>query len=158
VAIREIDEERAEKTLMLSLTKPGARVRLRDFIRTHFDAIAGSGKTIKAIHESMTKDGIDVGSYAVFGTTFSQIKRGRRKAESYPETSLDAAKPSPRGRERDTGEPAKSKNNPALPPVYLPDGTEVEITETGAKVFQIEHSPNWKGNVVREKLGERKGI
>jgi hypothetical protein len=41
--------------------------------------------------------------------------------------------------------------NPALPPVYLADGTEVEITETGAKVFQIGQSE--KGRRIDEKAG-----
>jgi hypothetical protein len=160
VTRRKIDEKKAEDVLTRSLAESETRVSLRRFIRDHFEVIAGSGKTIKSVYESLRANGIDVGSYSVFGSVYSQVKRARRQA-GMPQNPLD--RPRGKGEKKGEREARKSgddgreqtkrgseKSGPALPPVYLADGTEVEITETGAKVFQIEHSPTWKKHEVSE--------
>jgi hypothetical protein len=162
----EIDVEKAERILARSLDAPRTHMTLREFIRTHFEAIAAPGKTIKAVYESLTEGGVDVGSYAVFSNACSQIKKTKREREekNFSETSPLDAKTAMRvtreqkrvqaGTEGKIGS-EKRKRNPALPSVYLPDGTEVEITKTGAKVFQIEHSEDWKEKFAMERSNTR---
>lgn len=139
-------------------------VSLRKFIDINFELFVESGLTTREIYEFLQgEEGVDVGSFKVFKTLFSRVRVKRSPPCSSPaEVSSDAEDPRKKLPVEDGGgkreeKPGNGKCNPALPPVYLPDGTEVEITKTGAKIFQIGHSTNWKGSSAAKGSGKKEG-
>jgi hypothetical protein len=126
---------------------PGPIISAQQFIVMYFDDLQKSGKSLKAIHQFLQSNGIDVGTYESFRTVYGRLKRSRKKA-SYalppkPEKLKEPVKAAPTEAEKPKDvEAAKAlKRQPGLglKPIFLADGTEVEIDpDTGARIFQIK--------------------
>jgi hypothetical protein len=145
------------KKLMEAEATPVENVSLRKFIDINFQAFTDSRKTTREIYEFLKQENVDVGSFQVFKTLYSRVKRSRaQKSATLMKTPISGAlsdsskeqesleskvTPIPQRAEKEggAGEARRSKYNPALPPVYLPGGVEAIIDpETGAKRFEIQ--------------------
>jgi hypothetical protein len=124
-------------------------VSLRKFIDLNFQAFTDSGKTTREIYEFLKEENIDVGSFQVFKSLYSRVRRACHGQFVNPIRPPVAEAPSDdskvqasSGKEKKEGSDHKngqSRYNPALPPVYLPGGVEAIIDpETGAKYFEIK--------------------
>jgi hypothetical protein len=139
----ELDKTRAVVDRLNEIPDPV--ISARQFVVMYFDELQRSGKSLKAIYQFLRTNGIDVGAYETFRTVYGRLKRSRKTtsselASSKPEKPEKNA-PAPAEREKVKNE-ADVKERPrgmGLRPIYLPDGTEIEIDpETGAKHFKIK--------------------
>jgi hypothetical protein len=133
-------------------------ISARQFIIMYFDQLLKSqqsGRSLKTMYEFIRGNGIDIGTYESFQAVYNRIKRARKSnpvesassktipEQTEPETP---AQPEKAVSAQTEAEKAKNedgvKNRPrgvGLKPVYLADGTEIEIDpETGAKHFKIK--------------------
>lgn len=97
----------------------------------------------------MLSNGLDVGSYEYFQAVYNSVKRAR-KIDPIEPASLEAisekaepekSAPTPPKVEkiREVAKAPKRLPGLGLRPIYLADGTEIEIDpETGAKRFKIK--------------------
>jgi hypothetical protein len=131
-------------------------VSLRKFIDINFRVFADSGKTTREIYEFLKKENVDVGSFLVFKTLYSKVKRSQKLKLETPSASADISMPKeishalrkppvPEEMQKkmtaglNNNKTRQSKYNPLLPPVFLPGGVEAMIDlETGAKRFEIQ--------------------
>jgi hypothetical protein len=113
----------------------------RQFIVMHFDAMEQSGKSLKAMHVFLRKNGIDVGTYTSFRTVYSQIRRARKTAAMNQKQAAPQETPKriPAAEKPKSG--IESQTRPRgleLTPIRMADGTEVLIDPaTGARHFKI---------------------
>jgi hypothetical protein len=130
--------------LLSTGTKAPETVSLRKFIAINFQAFADSGKTIREIYDFLKERQIDVGSFHVFRSLYSRVKKSRGLKPDAPvrdpppeNAGLKEHRPS-ESREKQKPFRNESRYNPALPPVILPGGIEAIFDpETGAKRFEI---------------------
>jgi hypothetical protein len=142
--------------LLSTGTKIPETVSLRKFIDINFQAFTDSGKTVQEIYDFLKEKKIDVGSFHVFRSLYSKVKRywklkhaapvrdppsekfaANPEAHKAPELR-ELQKPLQNEGETDMNKTRQSKYNSALPPVILPGGIEAIIDlETGAKRFEI---------------------
>ena len=132
---------------------PDRVLTIRQFVLTHFEEIQRSDKPLKGLHQFLLTNGIDVGTYKAFQREYNRISRARKtqvpanavSVKTIPEVAPPArasepAKVTPAKTDKSQGTEAEKakKRGLGLRPIYLPDGTEVEIDkETGAKFFEI---------------------
>jgi hypothetical protein len=152
---KEISLERNDEIMkrMMAMRTPSEKpenVSLRKFIDLNFQAFTNTGRTTREIYEFLKEENIDVGTFQVFKTLYSRVKRLRSRQSANPvKTSrIEEASSHPKeqaspGVEKKEGPENRkagvSQYNPALPPVYLPGGVEAIIDPaTGAKCFEIK--------------------
>jgi hypothetical protein len=150
---KEISLERNDEIMkrMMVMRTPSGKpesVSLRKFIDLNFQAFTDTGRTTREIYEFLKEENIDVGTFQVFKTLYSRVRRGRRTANPVkipemteaPNRSKEQASPEAEKKEGPENRKAGvSQYNPALPPVYLSGGVEAIIDpETGAKCFEIK--------------------
>jgi hypothetical protein len=138
---------------------PASTISARQFITMYFDQLhklQQSGRSLKAIYEFIRANEIDVGTYDSFQAVYNRIKRARGKnpieaasSETIPQkteiekpTKPDKFAPDPpkveKAKDAEAKEIPKRLPGLGLRPIYLANGTEVEIDpETGAKRFKI---------------------
>lgn len=122
-------------------------VSLRKFIAINFQAFTKSGKSIREIYDFLKEKKIDVGSFHVFRSLYSKVKKTQNLKLTAPvrgpldHGELESRRtqiPFQNGGEADVNKPRQNKHAPALPPVFLPGGVEAIIDpETGAKSFEF---------------------
>jgi hypothetical protein len=132
---------------------PGPVISAQQFIVLYFDELQKSGKSLKAIHQFLQANGIDIGTYESFRTVYRRIKRSRKIVSCgippKPEKSTNPEKSVPAPPKAETTKDAEGKAGTEKPPqrlpglglrpLYLADGTEIDIDpETGAKRFKIK--------------------
>lgn len=140
-ASKKIDLVQAQKALTdleEASEKGGIIVSVSEFIKLNFDKLQGSGLSRRSIYEYLKKNGVDLGSFASFTQTWYRYAKGQ-KAKAGGASQITS--------EREQNLQEKKESNPILSPrrnsglglrpIRLPDGTEVEISETGAKTFKI---------------------
>jgi hypothetical protein len=126
---------------------PGPIISAQQFIVIYFDELQKSGKSLKAIHQFLLANEIDVGTYESFRTVYGRLKRSRKKGSHAlpikPEKSKEPTKAAPPEAEKTKG--AEAEKAPkclpglGLSPIFLADGTEIEIDpDSGARIFQIK--------------------
>lgn len=131
-----IDLEQAEKALsQLSAKQEGIVVTVSEFIRLNFQQLEGSGLSRRTIYENLKRKGLELGSFKAF----SECWRRNAKAIRQKSSGVCAPLAPPEGEvsERSGERKGIKKTGQGLRPIRLPDGTELEITETGAKTFKI---------------------
>jgi hypothetical protein len=137
---------------------PSPIITARQFVVMYYDALKKSGKSLKALHNFLLANGIDVGTYESFRTAYSRVKRAQEKNPSAPITAKGLPKPqapepskAPMARTEEQKEAKtdaqganaeETESRPrgvGLRPIFLADGTEIEIDpETGARLFKIK--------------------
>ena len=128
-------------------------VSVSEFIKLNFHRLESSGLSRRTIYENLKRNGLELGSFKAFSESW------RRNAKAFQQKSIrstnceyevsEATETSRKGTEEETvpmnsGErraanKTRQKNGQGLGlrPIHLPDGTEVEIDEYGAKTFKI---------------------
>jgi hypothetical protein len=146
---RQIDMKKGKEILARLDEVPDPIISARQFIAMNFDALRRSGKTLRALHQFLLSNGLDVGSYEYFQAVYNSVKRAR-KIDPIAPASLEAisekaepekSAPTPPKVEkiREVAKAPKRLPGLGLRPIYLADGTEIEIDpETGAKRFKIK--------------------
>jgi hypothetical protein len=145
---KKIELDKTRKIIDRLSEIPGPVISARQFIVMYFDELQKSGKPLKEMHQFLRANGIDVGTYESFRTVYGRLKRSRktvpRELTSEPGklTKPEKAASDPPKVEKAKGAEAEKtpKRLPGLGlrPIYLANGTEVEIDpETGAKRFKI---------------------
>jgi hypothetical protein len=150
----ELDKTREVVNRLEELTV--TTISVRQFIIMYFDQLRElqqSGRSLKAIYEFILANGIDVGTYGSFQAVYNRIKRARKtnlvgqasseaileKAEPEKPTKLGKSAPAPPTEDTGTVKTPKRLPGLGLRPVFLADGTEIEIDpDTGARIFQIK--------------------
>ena len=155
------NDEIIEKLKKLETINPET-VSLRKFIDINFQDFVSSGKSTREIYEFLKEEKVDVSSFQVFKNLYSQVKKSRKQA---PATPVSAPTPKefpaktkeltqvmpingqkvfqtggePNVRREPQPDDKISKNNPMLPPVFLPGGVEAIVDPTtGARRFEIK--------------------
>lgn len=148
-----IDSKMAEKAIECLREEP--TTSLVGFIEEYFDVLSNPRRNLKEKYDVLLEHGLDVGTYQSFKSTYYQVKkrlqtsdRGKQKpnreerniTQERPQPALPVATPErevvcvPEAEEKAVNTAFASKG---LRPILLPDGTPVEVTETGAKKFKI---------------------
>lgn len=131
---KKIDLVQAQKALTKleeASEEGGIVVSVSEFIKLNFEKLQGSGLSRRSIYEYLKKNGLDLGSFASFTQAWYRYAKGQKaKAEGISRLTSE---------KKETNPVSSSKRNSGLGlrPIRLPDGTEVEISETGAKTFKI---------------------
>ncbi|MDO4754382.1 MAG: hypothetical protein Q4A41_05195 [Bacillota bacterium] len=138
-----IDLEQAEKALSeLSAKQDGIIVTLSEFIKLNFQKLEGSGLSRRTIYENLKRKGLELGSFKAFSECWRRnAKTIRQKTPGGCDFLASPEEPQKQGEatviEKIEGKKRAKKMGQGLRPIRLPDGTELEITETGAKTFKI---------------------
>jgi hypothetical protein len=131
----------------------------------NFDTLHQSGKTLKALHRFFVSNGVDVGSFEYFQAVYNSERRKRKNKPIEPASSKQSFEPkhaaptkaapveSPSsetasshdkaanakaGDAQETDTEKTRKRGLGLRPIYLADGTEIEIDpNSGAKTFKV---------------------
>jgi hypothetical protein len=153
---KKIESEKIQGVMTRLEEIPKSVLSARQFIIMYFDklyALQQSGRSLKAIHQFLLANGVDVGTYESFRTVYRRAKRAQKTqaatgnqvmtVESEKAIPPEKSAPAPPTEEKSKNtEAAKVPQRPrgvGLRPIYLADGTEVEIDpETGAKRFKIK--------------------
>jgi hypothetical protein len=145
---KKIDLDKGMEALTHLDEVPNPIVSARQFVILNFDTLQRSGKTLKALHDFFTSKEIDVGTFESFRAVYNSVKRARKSQpvelaslEPIPEKPTKPKKSAPAPPTEDTGTVKTPKRLPGLGlrPVFLADGTEIEIDpDTGARIFQIK--------------------
>jgi hypothetical protein len=152
---RKIDAQTAASAIRELETLPFCRetISLRELIEAHFDVLSRTGRSVKDIYEYLKSKGLDVGTYEGFRCVYRRVKiRGEAKTSVSPKPVTVQPEPNPTPVQQKTGTgnagQSQGKENTAAPerprgvglrPLFLPDGTEIEIDpETGARIFKIK--------------------
>ena len=150
-----IDLAEAEKVVSELIEKQDLRISVLEFMRLNFQKFKNTGLSRQTIYERLTSGGLNLGTFNAFSQRWTRIeKSGISNSANNPvsacvaEEVVEKQEPD-RSSDRERGGPEvktpeepKKKTNLALPPIYAPDGTELEITETGAKKFKITSAKN----------------
>jgi hypothetical protein len=147
---KKIDLDKGREILTHLDEVPNPIVSARQFVILNFDTLRQSGKTLKALYDFLTNRGIDVGTFESFRAVYNSEKRVRKvnmpdsaSLERDPE-SKKAAPPEKivplKAEKAKNGDSVKTRpRGLGLRPIYLADGTEVDIDpDTGAKLFKIK--------------------
>lgn len=136
-----IDLEQAEKALsQLSAKQEGIVVTVSEFIRLNFQQLEGSGLSRRTIYENLKRKGLELGSFKAFSECWRRNAKAIREKPSCDTLERPEAEAPQAQREvskRIEERKGIKKTGQGLRPIRLPDGTELEITETGAKTFKI---------------------
>jgi len=136
-----IELERAEKTLSQMNAK--FTVTVSEFIKLNFQRLEASGLSRRTIYENLKRNGLELGSFKAFSECWRRNAKAIRQKSSGG--GCDSSAPSEVPQKQEISE-ARSESRKGikktgqglgLRPIRLPDGTELEITETGAKTFKI---------------------
>lgn len=140
---RKFIETQQADALISGLKKELRFLSLTDFIREYYSVLHESKKTAREIYDYLSGHGIDIGTFKTFSNLYSRAGNEFRKKNAI-QNSVAPVVPQPRNQEPEKAispeaTPEKKKYNPACPPIFLPNGTEIEIDpETGAKTFKIK--------------------
>lgn len=136
-----IDLKQAEKALsQLSAKQEGIIVTVSEFIKLNFQKLEGSGLSRRTIYENLKSKGLELGSFKAFSECWRRNAKAIRQKSS---GECDSSAPPEAPQEQEVSEARSEsrkgikKTGQGLRPIRLPDGTELEITETGAKTFKI---------------------
>jgi hypothetical protein len=147
---RQIDSKKGKEILARLHEIPDPIISARQFIVMNFDELQQSGKTLRALHQFLLNNGLDVGSYEYFQAVYNSVKRSRKtnpseaileKAEPEKPTKPENPIPAPSMVEKAKNENdvKKRPRGVGLRPLCLADGTEIEIDpDTGARLFKIK--------------------
>ena len=156
---RQIDSKKGKEILARLNEIPDPIISARQFIVMNFDELQRSGKPLRALHQFLSNNGLDVGSYEYFQAVYNSVKRSRKTnpaACSSLEANVEKIEPEKPTKPKNPApapsmvEKAKNENDVkkrprgvGLRPLCLADGTEIEIDpETGARFFQIKSNKN----------------
>ena len=162
---KKIDLEKAREVVARFNEIPSPIVTARQFVIMHFDELQRSGKSLEALHHFLLGNGIDVGPFESFRTVYNSVKRARKNNVIEPALPQRVSEPEPVAPTNDDhveslpsakileseGTASAKADKPqntetenikkrglGLRPLYLADGTEIEIDpNTGAKTFKI---------------------
>jgi hypothetical protein len=141
---KKIDLDKSREILTHLDEVPNPIVSARQFVILNFDTLRQSGKTLKALYDFLMAKGIDVGTFESFRADYNSVKRARKVNSAEPESPERISEPEKaapsEARKAKSGEGAQNRpRGVGLRPIYLADGTEVQIDpETGAKRFKIK--------------------
>ena len=161
---RQLDIAEVERAVTELVKQQELKISFLDFMRLNLQKFKDTGLSRQTIYENLTKKGLNLGSFGVFSGYWSRVEKSGIfitantpsktnspvNGEVVEEVEERRQEPE-RGaeREREDKEEVKSevkapeelKKKPStglgLRPIRMPDGTEVEITPTGAKRFKI---------------------
>jgi hypothetical protein len=158
---RQIDLKKGKEIMARLNEIPDPIVTARQFIVMNFDELQQSGKALRALHQFLLNNGLDVGSYEYFQAVYNSVKRSRKANPSGSGSSSSVAilekgepekptKPERTAPElsmiektKDGNDVKKRPRGVGLRPLCLADGTEIEIDpNTGARIFQIRSNQN----------------
>ena len=158
---RQLDIAEVERVVTELVKQQDLKISFLDFMRLNLQKFKDTGLSRQTIYDYLTKNGLNLGSFNVFSGYWSRVeksgifvsantpsKRDSPVSAGVAEEVVEKQEPD-RSSDRERGGPEvktpeepKKKTNLALPPIYAPDGTELEITETGAKKFKITSAKN----------------
>ena len=146
---KQIDLNKAQEVIANFNKTSSPITTARQFVMAHIGELQQSGRPIEEIHRHLVNSGLDVGTLKYFRKLWSQAKKEQKSCQithelTEPEkiasmlqvNSIVANSP-----EKSLEAPSEKEKTPmrnsGLRPITLPDGTPVEVTETGAKKFKI---------------------
>jgi hypothetical protein len=143
---KKIDSEKAREVMARSDEIPKSVLTARQFVVMYFDrlrALQQSGRSLKATHQFLAANGIDVGTYESFRTVYRQVKR--TQTQTAAAKSVEIAKSGEaipvnedKAKNTDAGKTYREPMESRLRPLRLSNGREILIDpETGAKHFKI---------------------
>jgi hypothetical protein len=137
---KKIDLDKGREALTHLDEVPNPIVSTRQFVIQNFDTLRQSGKTLKALYDFLTSRGFDLGTFESFRADYNSERRARKLNSSEPKKGKPATAAPTEAEKAKNGEDIKNRpRGLGLRPIYLADGTEVEIDpETGAKRFKIK--------------------
>ena len=159
---RLLDTTEAERVVSKLERRQDLKISVLDFMRLNFQRLKKTGLSRQTIYENLTSEGLDVGTFHAFSRCWSRVAKSgvlalaQSKADNQIRTTQaeeearqkQEVEPERREIERETMPGVKAPEAPSkkkssfLPPIYAADGTELEITETGAKKFKITSGKN----------------
>jgi hypothetical protein len=142
---REIEAKKIMEVMARLNEIPAPVLSARQFIAQNFDTLHRSGKTLKALYQFLSSNGIDVGSYSYFKETYNRLKCMREN--SSPETApkeriVESQKMTPVS-------PAKGSPAPRSTPLSkVTDHTKSEDTGKNSNDLAVEATvkPELYGN------------
>lgn len=141
---KKIESEKVQEVMARSDEIPKSVLSARQFIITYFDrlyALQKSGRSLKAMHQFLVSNGIDVGTYESFRTVYRRAKRSQilpAAAVTVKAITSEKADSSKAGTDANAEKAPEPPSRPGWRPIRLANGTEVLIDpETGAKHFKI---------------------
>jgi hypothetical protein len=72
---------------------PDSDISLQEFITTHLERLEKIGKKLRELHDFLTSNGFDVGTYRSFRETFYHVKRTRKGKGVLHEPSVATSAP-----------------------------------------------------------------
>ena len=151
-----LDIAEAERVVSELVERQGLKISVLDFMRLNIQKFKDTGLSRQTIYERLTSEGLDLGTFSSFSRRWTRVEKSvfpgipcdtnspvkaarleehkeepERKVEQEREFEKEKVKPKA---EEPRKKPAASLG---LRPIRMPDGTEVEITSTGAKRFKI---------------------
>ena len=172
-ARKEVDIKKAEEALKRLKEEKEEKSSVGKFIRTYFHELEATGKPIKRIYEFLKANGIEVGTCGGFSSLYSKMRKERKTGQQqkkqekrssyltgegkepnnkYPEAAITETAENRQeiqafsniNNKVDTEENNRNRGL-GLRPIYAPDGTELTITENGAKTFEIKKTKRQPG-------------
>lgn len=139
----------SEAEEILARLNKEADVTITEFIARNYEKLKNSGLSKKSIYNFYLKNGMNLGNYETFKRAYNRYTKKIKTEKANTNTLMfsKTEETSPLAINQETIETSVKKTEPPKPlkkaglglrPIYLPDGTEVEITETGAKRFKVE--------------------
>ena len=145
-----VDVAEGEKAVLELERTLGGTITASEFLRLNLQRFKATGLSRRTIYDSLTRSGLKLGTFAAFSKCWSWLESGGTSSRSKAGSNVKAADVEEvfhnGGTEiRSGGEnkpeikaPEKSqKAGLGLRPIRLANGAEVEITQTGAKMFKI---------------------
>ena len=161
-----LDLVEAKRVVSELMNEEDLKISLLDFMRLNLQKFKETGLSRQTIYERLTSGGLELGSFNAFSHRWTRVEKSgvltsipskvdssvkpsaaeeeierevkpARKQE--PERSVESKSEDEREVKAEVKAPAevKKKTGMGLRPIRMPDGTEVEITQTGAKRFKI---------------------
>jgi hypothetical protein len=157
---KKIEPDRTQEVVNRLEGLSASAISVRQFIIMYFDQLyklQQSGRSLRAMYEFIRANEIDVGTYDSFQAVYNRIKRARKinpiesasskeipekiEPEKATKPEKSASTPLEAGKTKDIKAEKTPKRLPGLglSPIFLADGTEIEIDpDTGARIFQIK--------------------